>query len=186
MLDKKNEGKDQSGLLNNSKPVFLAIAKIHKPHGLNGEVTVELLTDFPERIIKGKQIFIGEGHVPKFIDTVRKIDRQKYLISFLDHNSRDSVSGLCNQIVYVQDRELPDLSNDGYYHHDLIGMKVFSVEDREIGVLSEIIFTGASDVYVIRPLNQNMKEILIPAIKSVVVGVDTKNKKMTVKLQEWR
>ena len=185
MQKKDNEGCDQSGLLNNSKPAFLAVAKIYKPHGLNGEVSVELLTDFPERLIKGKQVYISESHFPAQIDTIRKADK-KYLISFADHHSRDSVGSFRNEIVYIKGEGLPVLTDNEYYHHDLIGMRVFSIEEKEIGVLIEIIPTGANDVYVIKPHNRDAKEILIPAIKSVVKKVDTENKKMTVKLQEWR
>lgn len=185
MQKKENEGRDQSGLLNNSKPAFLAVAKIYRPHGLNGEVSVELLTDFPERLIKGKQVYIGKNRFPTKIDTIRKMDK-KYLISFVNHHSRDSVGSFRNEIVYTRDKDLPVLTDNEYYHHDLIGMSVFSIEEKEIGVLIEIILTGANDVYVIKPHNQDAKEILIPAIKSVVKTVDTENKKMTVKLQEWR
>ncbi len=185
MQKKENEGRNQTGLLNNGKHAFLAVAKIHKPHGLNGEVTVGLLTDFPERLIKGKQVYIGENHIPFQIDIIRKMGK-KYLITFVDHYSRDSVASFRNQIVYIQFEDLPELPDNEYYHHDLIGMRVLSIEDEEIGVLIEIICTGANDVYVIKPHNLDAKEILIPAIKSVVKKVDTENKKMTVKLQEWR
>ena len=185
MQNKQNERRDQSGLLNNGKPDFLAVAKIHKPHGLNGEVTVGLVTDFPERLKKGKQVYIGENHIPLQIDTIRKMDK-KYLITFADHYSRDSVASFRNQIVYIQYEDLLVLPDNEYYHHDLVGMRVFSIEEKEIGVLVEIILTGANDVYVIKPHNRDAKEILIPAIKSVVKKVDTENKKMTVKLQEWR
>jgi 16S rRNA processing protein RimM len=185
MQKKENEERDQSGLLNNGKPVFLAVAKIFKPHGLNGEVTVGLLTDFPERLIKGKQVYIGENHIPSQIDTIRKIDK-KYLITFVDHNSRDSVGSFRNEIVYIREKGLPVLPDNEYYHHDLIGLRVFSTEDHEIGILIEIIYTGANDVYVIRPHNRDAKEILIPAINPVVKKVDIKNNKMIVKLQEWR
>jgi 16S rRNA processing protein RimM len=185
MQKKENEGQDQSGLLNNGKPVFLAVAKICKPHGLNGEVSVELLTDFPERLKNGKQVYIGENHIPYKIETIRKMVK-KYLVSFADHYSRDSVGSFRNEIVYIRDKDLPVLSDNEYYYHDLIGMRVFSIKNQEIGVLIEIIRTGANDVYVIKPHNQDAKEILIPAIKSVVKKVDTENNKMTVKLQEWR
>ena len=185
MQNKQNERWDQSGLLNNCKPDFLAVAKIHKPHGLNGEVTVGLLTDFPQKLIKGKQVYIGENHIPSQIDNIRKMGK-KYLITFVDHHSRDSVASFRNQIVYIQYEDLPELPDNEYYHHDLIGMRVFSIEDKEIGVLVEIICTGANDVYVIKPIDRDTKEVLIPAIKSVVKKVDTENKKMTVELQEWR
>ena len=125
----KKEGQDQSGLLNNSEPVFLAVARIHKPHGLKGEVSAEILTDFPDRLIVGKQVYIGENHFPSQIDSIKKMNK-KYLISFIDHHSRDSVDSFRNEIVYTRDKGgLPSLPNDEYYHHDLIGMNVFSIEN---------------------------------------------------------
>lgn len=185
MQNRKNEGENQSGLLNNGKPVFLAVAKIYKPHGLKGEVSVGLLTDFPERLTEGKQVYIGESHIPSKIDTIRKMGK-KYLISFEGNYSVDSVGSFRNQIVYIHDKNLPVLTDNDYYHHDLLGMRVFSTEDHEIGFLVEIICTGANDVYIIKPEGKDAKEVLIPAIKAVVKNVDIKNKKMIVKLQEWR
>jgi len=185
MQNIKNEGQNQSGLLNNSKPVFLAVAKIYKPHGLNGEVSAGLLTDFPERLTEGKQVYIGETHIPSIINTIRWMGK-KYLISFEGSYSVDSVGSFRNQIVYIRGKNLPVLTDNEYYHHDLIGMRVFSSEDHKIGFLVEIICTGANDVYIIKPENKDAKEILIPAIKSVVKNVDIKNNKMIVKLQEWR
>ncbi len=185
MQKKNNEGQNQSGLLKNGKPVFLAVAKIYKPHGLNGEVSVGLLTDFPERLTEGKQVFIGENHIPLQIKAIRKMGK-KYLISFDGNYSASSVGSFRNQIVYINDKNLPVLSDNEYYHHDLIGLQVFSIDNRKIGLLVEIICTGATDVYVIKPENSGAKEVLIPAIKSVVKNVDIKNNKMIVKLQEWR
>ena len=185
MQNKENDRQNQSGLLNNGKPVFLAVAKIYKPHGLKGEVSVGLLTDFPERLTEGKQVYIGENHIPFKIDTIRKMGK-KSPIPIGDNNSVDSVGSFRNQIVYIHDKNLPVLTNNEYYHHDLLGMRVFSTEDQEIGFLVEIICTGANDVYIIKPEDQSAKEVLIPAIKDVVKNVDIKNKKMIVKLQEWR
>jgi len=185
MQNKNNEGQNQSGLLNNGKPVFLAVAKIYKPHGLNGEVSAGLLTDFPERLTEGKQVYIGENYIPSKINTIKSMGK-KYLISFEGNYSVDSVCSFRNQIVYIRDKDLPALTDNEYYHHDLLGMRVFSTEDHEIGFLVEIICTGANDVYIIKSENKDAKEILIPAIKSVVKNVDVKNNKMIVKLQEWR
>ena len=181
----RDQDKKLSGLLNNGKPDFLAVAKIHKPHGLNGEVSVELLSDFPERLVKGKQLFIGEKRIPIQIETIRKTDK-KYLITFVDHDTRDSIESFRNQIVYIQGEGLPVLPENEFYHHDLIGMRVMSLEDQEIGVLVEIIRTGANDVYVIKPHDPDEKEVLIPAIRSVVKKVDIDSNKIVIKLQEWR
>ena len=174
-----------SGLLKNSKPVFLAVAKIFKPHGLRGEVSAELYTDFPERIVQEKEVYIGKSYKPYRINTSRKANKI-YLISFKEHQYRDMVEHLRNKIVYIKTVEMPKLPNDEYYHHELLGLKVLTKENDLIGEIQEIIDTGANDVYVIKPINPDESDILIPAIKSVVNSVDTEKGEMVVTLPEWR
>ena len=107
-------------------------------------------------------------------------------ISFADHNSRESVEQFRNKMIYAQsDDKIISLPDGEYFHHDLLGMKVLSIDHEEIGRLVDIIQTGANDVYVIRPESEEKKEILIPAIKSVVIEIDCENKIMLIKLQEW-
>ena len=177
--------KNQPGLLDNGKPVFLAVAKIFKPHGLKGEVSAEMLPNFPDKLVNGIQIYIGEDHIPSQINTIRKTDK-KYLVSFLDHPEIENVERFRNNLIYIRVEELPMLNGTEYYFHDLIGMEVFSIENEPIGILSEILRTGANDVYIIQPRDAQQAEILLPAIKQVIKNVDIKAKKMIVKLQEWR
>ena len=80
------------------------------------------------------------------------------------------------------DKALP-LGEDEYYHRDLIGMEVFTREGERLGELSEIIETGANDVYAVKTDGAENK-LLIPAIKGCIIGVDTDKKIMTVSLPE--
>ena len=180
-----NSNDKRSGLLKNSKPFFLAVAKIFKPHGLRGEVSTQLLTDFPERLVHAKMVYIGDVYQPYQINTIRKTNKQ-YLISFVDHDYRNMVEDLRNKIIYIKSSEVPSLSEGEYYHHDLIGIQVLTGEGELIGELCEIINTGANDVYVIKPADPDEKDILIPAIKSVVLSVDIEKGEMVVALPEWR
>lgn len=172
------------GLLKNSEPVFLVVAKIFKPHALRGEVSAEMLSDFPDWLKHEEVVYIGKNHSQYTIDTIRKTGK-KYLISFVDLNSRDSVEHLRNEIIYIKSGELPSLAENEYYHHDLLGIRVLNSENEEIGSISEIIITGANDVYVITPLLEGEKEILIPAIKSSVKTIDIEQRIMVVVLPEW-
>lgn len=177
--------KNKPGLLDNGEPVFFAVAKIFKPHALKGEVSAEMFIEFPDSLVYGKQVYIGEDHIPSQINTIRKIDK-RYLISFLDHPSIENVEKFRNNLIYIQEEELPVLTGEKYYFHDLIGIEVFSIENEPIGIISGILQTGANDVYVIQPHDKQTNEILLPAIKSVIKNIDVKAKKMIVKLQEWR
>ena len=177
--------KERSGPLENSRPDFLVIAKIFKPHGLKGEVSAELLTDFPKQLVPGREVYIGKEHMRVRIHTVRKVNK-RYLLSFQGIESRDLVEIFRNKIMYTTFSGLPNLPEGEFYHHDLIGLHVFNENNEELGILSEIIRTGANDVYIITTKNKDLKEILIPAIKSVVKKIDIEKKRMLVKLPEWK
>ena len=182
-VSRKN--KDESGLLKVSKPDFLAIAKIHRPHGLNGEVSAEVLTDFPEWLIPGEEVFFGDKRESHHLFSIRKATN-RYLLAFSGKNSRDSVEDLRGKVVYIFAENLPELKDNEYYFHDLIGIKVYTADEKYLGILTEVIRTGANDVYVIKPEENEEKDILIPAIGSVIMNVDVDKKEMIVQLQEWR
>ena len=177
-------GITESGLLNNSKPVFLAFAKIRKPHALQGVVAVEILSDFPDHYQEGDTVYVGDKHEKLILRSIRKAGKG-YLIAFQDHNSKESVERFRNKLIFVKSESLPELDQNEYFHHDLIGIKVYDVNDKIIGSISEIISTGANDVFVIRPSVKGEKEILLPAIRSVIREVDQEKGKITVVLPEW-
>ena len=180
----KSINETKPGLLKNSEPVFLAVAKILKPHALRGEVSAEMLSDFPDRLQEGKVVFLGENHQEIAINSIRKTGKN-YLFSFKGHSTRDSVESFRNVMVYIKNEVLPDLAENEYYHHDLLGMVVIDMHDKPVGVISEIITTGANDVYVITGEDPEKKEILIPAIRSAVKQINLENRIMRIELPEW-
>ena len=106
------------------------------------------------------------------------------IIRFDGIDNPEDAGFLTNQIIYNRADQLPDLDDGVYYQYQLVGMNVVDDNGKELGKVIEIIETGANDVYVI--LNeQNGREILIPAIKSVIKKIDLKSNLMVVKLQEW-
>ncbi|HEY60546.1 MAG TPA: 16S rRNA processing protein RimM [Anaerolineae bacterium] len=177
---KSNESSPESG-----EPVFLAIGKIRKPHGLRGELVLEVLTDFPECIIPGKMIYLGENKESHLIQSIREKGKN-HLIAFERFPDLDSVEKLRNAYVYIVASSLPSLPNSEYYHHELLGLSVYTEEGENIGTIEEILTTGANDVYVLTSGREDKQELLIPAIESVVLEVDLANRKMIVKLQEWK
>ncbi|MHB8087500.1 MAG: ribosome maturation factor RimM, partial [Anaerolineaceae bacterium] len=80
------KGSPQSG-----GPVFLTIGKLQRTHGVKGEIVMELMTDFPEKILPGNIVFIGSKQQPYEIASVRPA-ADKMLISFKGFNDCDQVS----------------------------------------------------------------------------------------------
>jgi 16S rRNA processing protein RimM len=85
--------------------------------------------------------------------------------------------------VYIKADALPELPEGEYYHHQLMGLKVIDEAGLEVGALTEIIETGANDVYVATSVEG--KEILFPAIQSVILGVDLDRNEIRVRLPDW-
>ena len=103
------------------------------------------------------------------------------LVSFKGIEDRDQAETLVGSELFILKEALPDLEEDTHYWFDLIGMEVFSTEEKYLGRIDSIIETGSNDVYVVK---DNQKEVLIPALESVVLSIDIKQKRMQVDLPE--
>jgi 16S rRNA processing protein RimM len=103
------------------------------------------------------------------------------LLSLNGVTNRDQAKALVGSELYFEKARLPKLAEGVYYWFDLIGLQVYTAENKYIGRLDSIIDTGSNDVYVVRC---NQKEILIPAIESVILSIDIEQKQMRVELPE--
>ena len=164
------------------EPVYLTIGIIGKTHGLKGEALLIVLTDFPERIRKGKYVFLGEEHLPYIIESVRNHSKG-LLIKFENVDTIEVLEPLRGMNVFVKTKSLPPLPEGEYYHYQLLGMTVLNEDDKIIGVLTEILATGANDVYVV--IQEDGKEELIPALKTCLIRVDVEQKQMVVKVPKY-
>lgn len=164
------------------EPVFLAVGRLRHAHGVKGEITMDVLTDFPERLHIGKEVFAGEMHQPLRINSMRGKDKL-LLLSFEGFEDCDQVNELRNQILYVRGENLPMLPDGQYYFHQLQGLQVLDEGGKLLGILDEILETGANDVYVVHSMEG--KEILLPAIKAVILNVNLEKGEMAVHPPEW-
>jgi 16S rRNA processing protein RimM len=173
---------NQTGSPLTGEPVFLAIGFLRRPHGLKGEILMDVLTDFPERLGAGKEVYISEAHKSYRIAHVRKHD-QKLLISLEGVADRDQAGTLRNQPVYIRQDALPALEEGAFYFHELFGLAVIDEQGELLGTLEEILETGANDVYLVR--SAEGQEILLPAIDNVILNIDRASRVMHVRLPEW-
>ncbi|MBT3390222.1 MAG: 16S rRNA processing protein RimM [Chloroflexi bacterium] len=152
------------------EPEFLVVGKLRKPHGLRGEMLMSVWTDFPERLLPGNILYVGEAYQPLKIESVRW-HRQDVLIAFDGLLDREQVGEFRNQIISVRAADSPELDEGEYYLHQLLGLQV--IEDATghlLGSVEKIIDTGANDVFLVR--SPDGGEILLPDIESVVLSID--------------
>lgn len=159
-------------------PEFLVVGKIRRPHGLHGEVLMEVYTDFPQRLTPGRVVYLGEQR-ERLIICQRRTHKDGLLLTFDGFHTPEAVERFENRLLYVSAAEVAPLPDGVYYHHQLLGMKIVNESGRNLGLLTEILVTGANDVYVVSGENG---EILLPAIEEVVREVDLAGKVMKVHL----
>jgi 16S rRNA processing protein RimM len=149
---------------------------------VKGEIILEIMTDFPERLRAGLVLSAGDAHTPLTLRSVRP-HNAFLLVSFEGYDDIDQSAELVNQMVFIPAESLPKLPAGEYYHHQLLGLNVVDEHGKPVGRLSEILETGANDVYVV--VQPEGGEILIPAIESTIRGVDLERREMTVVLMDW-
>jgi 16S rRNA processing protein RimM len=173
------EPQHPTGSPSSGEPVFLAVGRLRRAHGVNGEIQMDVLTDFPERLKPGITLYAGDDHRQVKVRRVRW-HGQALLIAFEEYHTPEQAAELRNQILYVSSRDLPPLEEDEYYHPQVIGLRVIDEAGRLLGRLVEILETGANDVYVIRP--ERGQDILLPAIDETILAVDLETGEIRVHL----
>ncbi len=161
------------------EPEYLVVGFLRRPHGVRGDLLMDLHTDFPERLKTGRTVFVGDAYQPMVIASLRPHAAGR-LIRFRGIRSPEDAGLYRNTWVYVSSADRPALPEGEYYHHQLIGLNVATDEGRELGVLVDILETGANDVYVVRAADGN--EVLLPAIPPVILEVRLADHQMRVHL----
>jgi 16S rRNA processing protein RimM len=102
------------------------------------------------------------------------------LLTLEGYTTRESVGNLRNQFVYVRTADIPALPEGEYYHHQLLGMTLLEEHGNRLGKITEIIETGANDVFVVQ--TQTGPDILIPFLDSLLLKVDLAQRELHTRL----
>jgi 16S rRNA processing protein RimM len=160
-------------------PAFLVIGKVRRSHGVHGEVVAEILTDFPERLRPKRAIYLGEKHMKLTIASQRP-HNEGLLLGFEGITTPEKAGRYRNQILSIAASEVSELPEGEFYFHELLGLEVVDEAGNLLGTLTEILETGANDVYAVT--DSAGHELLLPAIPEVVLDVDLDAKTMKVRL----
>lgn len=136
-----------------------------RAHGIHGELRVHAFAEGAPNLQPGSRVHIaGKAHRV----SRARFDRGAWLVTLDAVASREAADALRGELVEVADQELAPLEPGVWYVKDLVGLRVVTVDGRELGRLSEVLETGANDVYVVVG---EQGEVLVPALRDVVVDV---------------
>ena len=147
------------------------VGVITSTHGVRGEVKVYPTTDDPKRFKRLKEVILDTGKEQLILEIEGvKFFKQFVILKFKGFDNINDIEKYRQKSLYVTRANAVRLRKDEYFIADLMGLTVIDEEDKEIGVLKDVMETGANDVYEIT-MNDD-RELLLPAIKQCVLEVN--------------
>lgn len=158
---------------------LLQVGVITQTHGIKGEVKVFPTTDDVNRFKKLKNIILDteKEQLELEIEGV-KFFKQYAILKFKGIDNINDVEKYKGKSLFVTRENAVKLKKNEYFIADMIGMRVITDEEKELGILKDVMLTGANDVYVVETAQG--KEVLLPAIKQCILEVDIENHLMKV------
>ena len=159
------------------KKEYLEAGKIVTTHGIRGEVKIMPYTDTPELLAEFDRLFIGKNTDELIIERSR-VFKNMVTAKIEGVDTPEAAEKLRNKLLYMHRDDL-ELDDDTYFIQDLIGIEVRDADSGKVyGTISDVMQTGANDVYVIKGSD---REYLVPAIADVVISTDIDENIMTIR-----
>jgi 16S rRNA processing protein RimM len=160
-------------------PEFLAVGRVVRPHGIRGALLVVAFSELIHELQADQQIFLGEEHTAVNVREFRSYKRG-YLLFVEGCEDRNTAELWRDQRIYVRFTETDALPEGTYFHFQILGLTVETEGAERLGTIVNILQTGANDVYIVQ--DEVGKELLLPAIESVIREVDLENSRIVVTL----
>ncbi len=160
------------------EPSYLAVGRVVRPHGVRGELRVEILTDYPERLPELEHVYVGPRRKPHKVRQVR-LHGDVMLLTLEGITDRNAAEALRGALIEIPVTDAAPVKEDEYYHYQLVGVRVETEAGESLGGIVEVLsLPQANDVFVVQGPRG---EILIPAIREVVVDLDLEAERMIIR-----
>src|SRR6476659_4187925 len=152
---------------NQRNPMQLQVARIGKPHGIRGEVTVQVLTDAPgDRFVPGTQFIVEPGSAGPLTVFSARWNKDILLLAFDEIETRNEAEGLRGAKLFIETEDIgAEDADEGWYEHELVGLEV-RVGDNVVGKVSALHTLPVQDLLVVT--TDDGKEVLIPFVEQIV------------------
>lgn len=166
-----------------AEPDFLIVGKILRPHGVRGELKVDVRTRYPEWLAEQDEVYLGMDQndpdsAKKFGVKSMRQHRQNLLMTLEGINSREDADLQRDKYVLIRLDQAMPLEEGEFYTFQLIGIAVYTNVGEYLGDLVDIMETGANDVYILKGSPRG--EILIPDTDEVIEEINLDEQKMTI------
>ena len=146
----------------------IAIGRILKPHGLRGDLKVELFKFEEDKFDRDISYYL-EGEDKNFRIIRHRLSDKFFYIAFEDYEDINKVERFKGKYLYIEQEDLKKLADGEYYIKDLIGLKVVDEEGKDLGNIDDVLTDYPNEIYVV-------SNHLIPAIKDYVLEINLQEK----------
>ena len=162
---------------------YLEVGQIVNTFGIKGQVIVKPFTDDIKRFDKLKEVYVDKKNELRLFQ-IEKVNYSKNMVilKFKGIETPEEAEKLRNSYLKIDRKDAEKLPEGTYYIADLIGLDVYTDENKLLGKVDYIYNAGSSDIYIVK--DEQGKEILLPAIKDVLKQVDLENEKIIVHIIE--
>ena len=160
----------------------LVVGRVGRPHGLRGEVTVEVRTDDPAQCFAGGSVLLTDppGRGPLTVAGSRW-HADRLIVRFAGVGDRESAENLRDTVLEIESDELAPLTDpEEFYDHELIGLTVLTVTGEQVGTVSDVLHHGQDLLVVSGTGARGGREILVPFVAALVPEVDIKAGRLVI------
>ncbi len=148
---------------------FFELGRILKPQGIRGEVKVEAYTDDIGRFDYLEHVYVKEaGEMRRVAVEARRMDNAFAYLKLEGVPDRNAAEAMRGQYLYIDRKNAAKLPEGRHYIEDMIGLEVVDTNGQNLGVLAEVIQTGAADVYRV----SGKRGMMFPSVPQVVLKTD--------------
>jgi 16S rRNA processing protein RimM len=159
------------------------IGRVSGTHHLKGTVKVTSTFDDID-VLEGNKVVLNLKNGEKKIFTVeeaRRINEKIILVDFSEITNKSDASTLNGAEINIRRDLLGEISEDSFYNSDIIGMEVINLDGSILGLVEDVLETGAHDILVV---NEGSDEVMIPAVELYVLDIDFDSRKIKVDVPE--
>jgi len=160
--------------------MLLVVGRIGRPHGVRGQVSVEVRTDSPdERFATGSVLSTDPSERGPLTVSRRHWHSGRLLLAFDGVADRAAAEALRDTLLVVDSDDLPDLDDpDEFYDHQLVGLRAELTDGTELGTVEDVLHAPAEDLVAVRRADGG--EVLVPFVSAIVPVVDLSGGRMVV------
>lgn len=163
-----------------TEPEWLIVGRVGKPHGVHGDVLVDIVTDFPERLTDGLRFGLGgESGPTEFHEVFRvRYHKRRWLLSVAGLRDRTTIEAWRGKFLFLPALALEELPEGYHYEHHLVGLDCVGVDGESLGTVTGVDpGAGGQRRLVVR---RDHREFLVPYVPEIVREVDLERRRVVL------